>query len=97
VYDGVEALKIAAEFRPDVVLLDIGVPGLDGYEVARRLRSSETDRRLRIVAVTGWGQDTDRKMAKEVGFDVHLIKPMDENELAEILRTGRQLSAIGEP
>ncbi len=84
-HDGIEALRVASEFRPDIVLLDIGMPGLDGYEVARRLRSLAKDRPLRIVAVTGWGQDADRQRSHEAGFDLHLVKPVDATDLAQAL------------
>ncbi|HUQ24356.1 MAG TPA: PAS domain S-box protein [Burkholderiales bacterium] len=84
-HDGTEALKLAEEFRPDVVLLDIGMPGLDGYEVARRLRRLSASRPLRIVAVTGWGQDADRQRSREAGFDLHLVKPVDTTELLQAL------------
>jgi CheY-like chemotaxis protein len=84
--DGGEALEAAAEFRPDIVLLDIGMPGMDGYEVARRLRTLKAgDPRPRIVAVTGWGQDLDRQQSREAGFDVHLVKPVDVAQLESIL------------
>jgi CheY-like chemotaxis protein len=85
VHDGVQALKMATEFRPDIVLLDIGMPGLDGYEVARRLRTARRDTDLRIVAVTGWGDESDRRRSREAGFDLHLVKPMDAADLAPLL------------
>jgi CheY-like chemotaxis protein len=78
-------LRIAEKFEPDIVLLDIGMPGLDGYEVARRLRRQARERPLRIVAVTGWGQDADRQRSQEAGFDLHLVKPVDAQELAKAL------------
>ncbi len=81
VYDGAQALQAAQHFRPDVVLLDIGMPGLDGYEVARRLRAIDPEHSMRIIAVTGWGQDTDREKSQEAGFDLHLVKPVDTNDL----------------
>jgi PAS domain S-box-containing protein len=84
VYDGNTALQVAAEFRPDIVLLDIGMPGLDGYEVARRLRAMK-DRPARIVAVTGWGQPADKQRSREAGFDRHLVKPVEANELARVI------------
>ncbi len=91
-YDGRAALKLCEEFRPDVVLLDIGMPGMDGYEVARRLRSDATRGPTRIVAVTGWGQESDRERSKEAGFDMHLVKPIDTSALVQILeRTGATL------
>jgi CheY-like chemotaxis protein len=84
-YGGAEALRMAVEFRPDIVLLDIGMPDVDGYEVARQLRNLESQPAFRIVAITGWGQEPDRQKAKEAGFDVHLVKPVDANELTRIL------------
>jgi PAS domain S-box-containing protein len=80
VHDGPNALKVAEEFHPEVVLLDIGMPGIDGYEVARRLRANG-NWPMRIIAVTGWGQESDRKRSREAGFDMHLVKPIDANEL----------------
>src|SRR6185295_4660204 len=81
VHDGLQAIRMAIEFRPEVVLLDIGMPGLDGYEVARRLRTLTRERPLRIIAITGWGQEADRTRSREAGFDVHLVKPVDPNQL----------------
>jgi PAS domain S-box-containing protein len=88
VYDGLSALQKAAEFHPDIVMLDIGMPGLDGYEVARRLQVLKKDRPFRIVAVTGWDQETDRAKSREAGFDLHLVKPVDLDDLTRAL-TGR--------
>jgi CheY-like chemotaxis protein len=85
--DGAEAIAAAAEFAPDVILLDIGLPKLDGYEVARRLREKPTTKPLVIVAVTGWGQDQDRQKAKAAGFDGHLVKPLEPEALAQLLTT----------
>ena len=84
-HDGVRALDIAREFRPEVILLDIGMPGLDGYEVARRLRAMNHGQNFRIIAITGWGQDADRTRTKEAGFDVHLVKPVDLRVLSKLL------------
>ena len=83
--DGLAGLDAAAEFRPDVVLLDLGMPGLDGYEVARRLNALKKERRFRIVAVTGWGQESDRERSREAGFDLHLVKPLDAGVLQRAL------------
>jgi signal transduction histidine kinase len=83
--DGVSALRISSERRPDVVLLDIGLPGMDGYEVCRRLRS-ESGPSLTIVAMTGYGQDRDRLQALEAGFDAHTVKPVDLSQLLTLLR-----------
>jgi PAS domain S-box-containing protein len=85
VHDGLQALRMTVEFRPDVVLLDIGMPGLDGYEVARRLRALKRERRLRIIAITGWGQEADRMKSREAGFDVHLVKPVDPRLLTSAI------------
>ena len=84
-FSGAEALRIAPDFDPHIVLLDLGMPGLDGYEVARRLRATEKGSALRIIAVTGWGQEADREKSREAGFDVHLVKPVDPNELVRAL------------
>jgi CheY-like chemotaxis protein len=88
-HNGMEALKVAAEFHPEIVLLDIGMPGIDGYEVARRLRSIKEH--LKIVAVTGWGQEADRQRSREAGFDLHLVKPVEPEDLARALRNGATL------
>jgi CheY-like chemotaxis protein len=80
-YDGQSALAAAREYAPDVVVLDIGLPGMDGYEVARRLRAEDGSRRVRIVAVTGYGQAEDRARSRESGFDQHLTKPVDPEAL----------------
>ncbi len=85
VHEGLQALRMAVEFRPDVVLLDIGMPGLDGYEVARRLRALNRERPLRIIAITGWGQEADRTRSREAGFDVHLVKPVDPTLLTSVI------------
>jgi PAS domain S-box-containing protein len=84
-FDGASAIKVAQEFAPDVVLLDIGMPVLDGYEVARRLRSLPLGDAVAIVAVTGWGQDTDRRRAQDAGFDFHFVKPVSDEELRRVL------------
>jgi CheY-like chemotaxis protein len=84
-YGGTQALAIAAEFRPDVVLLDIGMPDIDGYEVARQLRALTGQPPVRIVAVSGWGQEPDRRKSQEAGFDLHLVKPVDPDELMKML------------
>ncbi len=83
VHDGVQAVTMTDVFRPDVVLLDLGMPGIDGYETARRLRALKNEPPLRIIAVTGWGQDVDRKKAREAGFDLHLVKPVDVDHLVK--------------
>jgi PAS domain S-box-containing protein len=84
-YDGREAVKVFDEFRPQLILLDIGLPGMSGYEVARLLRSRKDGENVRIVAVTGWGQADDRRQSHEAGIDLHLVKPIDEKQLREAL------------
>jgi len=83
-YDGPAALRIARELHPHIVLLDLGMPGMDGYEVARRLRE-EHGEGLRIVAVTGYGQEDDRRATRAAGFDEHLVKPFDPAVLRQLL------------
>ncbi len=84
-YDGISALEAAREHRPDFVLLDIGLPGMDGYEVASRLRREEGSARAVIVAVSGYGKDEDRRRTRDAGFDHHLIKPVDHDALFKLL------------
>ena len=89
VHDGKAALDaVAGGFQPDIVLLDIGMPGLDGYEVARRLRAMHPGRSFRIAAVTGWGQPADRAKSKEAGFDLHLVKPVEMEDLVHVIGQG---------
>jgi PAS domain S-box-containing protein len=84
-YDGPSALALAGEFRPELVFLDIGMPGMDGYEVARRLRQQPGVDGLTLVALTGWGQEEDRDRSREAGFDLHLIKPVEPGALDRLL------------
>jgi PAS domain S-box-containing protein len=93
VYDGPQALQAVREFRPEVVLLDIGLPRMDGYEVARRLRSLAAGKELFLVALTGWGQPEDKSRAAEAGFDEHLTKPVESQSLARLISAGRRDSA----
>jgi CheY-like chemotaxis protein len=76
-YTAVDALQRAADFRPDVVLLDIGLPEMDGYEVAQKMRELPGLRDIRLVAVTGYGRSDDRLRARDAGFDDHLTKPVE--------------------
>jgi CheY-like chemotaxis protein len=82
-YDGPSALDVADEFGPDAALLDIGLPGMDGYELARKLRARHYGRGLLLVAVTGYGQPEDHARAGEAGFDIHLVKPLDPHILED--------------
>jgi CheY-like chemotaxis protein len=84
-YDGEQALRIAEEFRPHVVLLDIGLPKLNGYEVCRRIRQEPWGKDILMVALTGWGQNDDRRKSREAGFDAHLVKPVGHESLMEVL------------
>jgi signal transduction histidine kinase len=85
VHDGRKALEAARAFRPDAILLDIGLPGMDGYEVCRQLRADEQFRETPIVAQTGWGQDQDKARAAKAGFDHHLVKPVALEDLERLL------------
>jgi CheY-like chemotaxis protein len=83
--DGVEALAAAERERPEVMVLDIGMPRLNGYDLARRLRALDWTAGVLLIAMTGWGQDDDQRRAREAGFDVHLTKPFDPEQLLELL------------
>lgn len=84
-YDGRAALEAAAKYRPDAVFLDIGLPGMDGYEIAERLREIPESSRTVLVAITGYGQDEDRRRSREVGIDHHLVKPVAPETLHKLL------------
>lgn len=86
VHDGPAAIEAFAEIRPQWALLDIGMPGLNGYEVAKKIRLSHPDSAAKLVAITGWGQDDDKTRAIEAGFDYHLTKPLELERLTEIIR-----------
>jgi CheY-like chemotaxis protein len=96
-YCGHDGVRAAQQCRPDVVLCDIGLPGLDGYAVARRLRSNPATAQARLIAVTAYGRDEDRRRSHEAGFERHLVKPVGPDDLRRALdRTGppvRRLSA----
>ena len=83
--DGLQALHVATEFRPDVVLLDIGLPLMDGYEVARRLRQAPQTAGALLIALTGYGQQGDRQRGRDAGFDGHMLKPVDPHALAKMI------------
>ncbi|HTM00190.1 MAG TPA: ATP-binding protein [Candidatus Omnitrophota bacterium] len=93
---GMEALHDAEAFRPEVILLDIGLPMMNGYDVARRLRKEPWGAEIRLVALTGWGQDEDRRRSKEAGFDEHVVKPIDPASLRVLLRRVRA-TRVGSP
>ena len=92
--DGPRALEAVRQHRPEFAFLDIGMPGLDGYEVARRIRTEPWGREVHLVALTGWGQDSDRQRSRDSGFDTHLTKPVDQDLLGRLLAAG---GAAAEP
>ena len=84
-YDGLEAVQVAGVFRPQIVLLDIGLPKMNGYEAAKRIREQPWDERIAIIALSGWGQEQDKQKALDAGFDHHLTKPVEPAALAKLL------------
>jgi CheY-like chemotaxis protein len=86
-HDGVGALEMAEEFHPNLVLLDIGLPKMSGYDVARRIRQQPWGANMVLVALTGWGQEDDRRKSTDAGFDEHLVKPVDHARLLRLLAT----------
>jgi signal transduction histidine kinase len=88
-HSGRVALEVLDSFKPDTVLLDIGMPEMDGYEVARRIRAMPAHRGMLLVAVTGWGQEHDHRRSLEAGFDHHFVKPLDVDKLGDLLKAGR--------
>ena len=89
VYDGFAALDAARAEAPDVMLVDIGLPGMDGYEVARRIRGDAAFHTVRLIALTGYGRDEDRQAAIAAGFDHHLVKPAEFSEIEQMCRLRR--------
>ena len=86
-YSGQTALEMAIQYQPDFVLLDIGLPEMDGYEVARHLRQQPQTKDVWLIAITGYGQDSDRQRTQEAGFDHHLVKPVERRKLQNLLAT----------
>jgi CheY-like chemotaxis protein len=86
-HDGHQALDEARRLQPEFILLDIGLPGMDGYEVASRLRGEEWGKAAMIIAITGYGQEEDRRRSKEAGFDHHFLKPLDHDALLALIAT----------
>jgi CheY-like chemotaxis protein len=94
-YDGPGALTAVEQFQPDIVLLDLGLPTMDGYETGRRLRQTDAGRTALVVAVTGWGQEQDILRSRAAGFDRHLVKPVAPQVLrALIAETPRRRSEV---
>jgi CheY-like chemotaxis protein len=90
VYSGEESVKQVEAFRPEIVLLDLGMPGVNGLDVCRRIRSLPGGRSLFVVAVTGWGQEEDRRKTRAAGFDAHLVKPVAPDELLNVVENARK-------
>jgi len=88
-YDGPSALEISARYRPQVVILDIGLPGMDGYQVASRLRDTPAASNAVLIAITGYGREEDRLRSRLAGFDHHLVKPVGPDALQKLLRSLR--------
>lgn len=88
-YDGMDALRIAEEFRPEIMLLDIGMPRVDGYETAKRLRQEPWGKQVLLIALTGWSQEEDQRRTQEAGFDYHFVKPLDPVAFQGIIRAQR--------
>jgi CheY-like chemotaxis protein len=88
-HDAASGLEAVQDYQPDIVFLDIGMPGIDGYEMCRRMRQRQSQKAIVIIAVTGWGQSQDKQRALEAGFDAHLTKPVDTEVLARILAGNR--------
>jgi PAS domain S-box-containing protein len=95
-YDGRHALEMAERLRPAVVVLDLGMPGLDGLEAARAIRAAPWGQDLRLIALTGWGQDEDRRRTAQAGFDLHLTKPIDPDALLQALAEATPVAAAGQ-
>ncbi|HKD37806.1 MAG TPA: response regulator, partial [Pirellulales bacterium] len=96
-HDGPEALQTAEKFRPDVILLDIGLPGIDGYEVAQRLRAKPEFKETQLIAMTGYGQPEDRRRSREAGIDHHLVKPVKIDFVRALLAGGEPSSGTISP
>jgi CheY-like chemotaxis protein len=83
--DGLEAIEKGSQFQPEAIVLDIGMPGLDGLETARRIRQQPWGKRPVLIAITGWGNDDNKRESAEAGFDVHLVKPVDPMTIVSTL------------
>src|SRR5204863_3568559 len=84
-HDGLEAIALAEQGRPDVVLMDVGLPKLDGHEACRRIRSQPWGKDMLMIALTGWSQEEDHRKSREAGFDAHMVKPLHYDELLQSL------------
>ena len=90
VHDGLEVVEATRHFKPDVILLDVGLPGINGYQAAALLREEALVDHTLMVALTGWGSDAHRRASHEAGFDVHLTKPVESSALLEVLELARR-------
>jgi CheY-like chemotaxis protein len=86
-HDGIEAIEVAAYFLPDVVLMDLGMPNMNGYEAARLIRQQPWGAEMILIAITGWGQEEDKQRSKAAGFNAHLVKPVEAGELQKLFAT----------
>jgi DNA-binding response OmpR family regulator len=84
-YEGLQALEVAEDYRPEVILLDLGLPGINGFEIAKQMRLSPVLAGTTIVAITGFGTENDRRLSRDAGFDYHLVKPVDFTMLQRLL------------
>jgi CheY-like chemotaxis protein len=84
-HDGVEGLAAAERLRPDVVLMDLGLPRIDGFDACRRIREQSWGKQILMIAITGWGQDVDRRKSQEAGFDHHLVKPVEASDISALM------------
>ena len=84
-HDGIQAVEIAEQFRPQLILMDVGMPRLNGYDATRRIREQSWGRQIAIIALTGWGQDADKTLSREAGCNGHLVKPVDLLDLQRLL------------
>lgn len=94
-HDGLAAVELAKEFQPHVALLDLGMPKLDGYEAARSIRQQSWGQKMKLVALTGWGQQEDKRRSREAGFDAHLVKPIDFGALEELVANSDEVNGSG--
>jgi len=94
-YGGEEGLAEAETFRPDVILLDIGMPGRDGHQICREIRQQSWGTPIFVIAITGWGQESDRRLTREAGFDEHLVKPVDVSQLVDLIEKARGSRGAG--
>jgi CheY-like chemotaxis protein len=93
-YDGAQALATFVRVDPDAALLDLGMPQVTGLEVARTIRQQPTGRRAMLIAVTGWGQERDRRLTLEAGFDHHLTKPIETDVVCDLIQSGRMREVL---